>query len=53
VLKNLRPQYVEVKTQDNSAAAKLIEGKAHRFDSKPNVSANTLRLLVTTFHYLA
>jgi hypothetical protein len=52
VLKNLRAQYVEIKIEDNSAATKLIEGKAQMFDGKPNVSAKTARLLVTMFHYL-
>jgi hypothetical protein len=53
VLKNLRAQYVEIKIQDNSAARKLIEGKAQTFDGKPNVSANTVHLLVTMYDYLA
>jgi hypothetical protein len=46
VLKNLTPQYVEIKIQDISATTKLIEGKAQMSDGKPNVSANTVSLLV-------
>jgi len=53
VLKNLTPQYVEIKIQDNPGPTKLIEGKAQNFDGKPNVSANTVSLLVPTVRYLA
>jgi hypothetical protein len=46
VLKNLTPQYVEIKIQDISATTKLIEGEAQMSDGKPNVSAKTVGLLV-------
>jgi hypothetical protein len=53
VLKDLTSQYVKIKIQNISAATKLNEGKAQMSDGKPNVSANAVRLLVPTFHYLA
>jgi hypothetical protein len=53
VLKNSRPQYAEIKIQNISAATKLNEGNAQIYDGKPDVSANTVRLLVPVFYYLA